>query len=162
MDRPSTFAKRLRELLDARNITQAELSRKTGISKSSISHYLKGDWAAKPDAIYTISKFENVNEAWLMGYDVPMNKIEPLSFEDDFSKVIDELTEPERSMELLAGFTKLSEDDKDFLMETLELLLIRRGLNPGPEPKYGLEITVGIQNIQKQNIDSASVEGDKD
>jgi len=74
MKKPSTFAKRLRELLDIHKITQTELSQKTGISKSSISHYLKGDWEAKQDAIYAISKFANVNEAWLMGYDVPMNK----------------------------------------------------------------------------------------
>ena len=43
------------------------------ISKSSISHYLKGDWEGKQDAVYSIAQVLNVSEAWLMGYDVPMD-----------------------------------------------------------------------------------------
>lgn len=74
MSKPSTFSKRLRELLDINGITQSELARKSGISKSSISRYLKGDWEAKQDAVYSIAKTTNVNEAWLMGYDVPMER----------------------------------------------------------------------------------------
>ncbi len=72
----SEFSDRLRELLQIKGITQAELSRISGVSKSSISHYLKGDWSAKQDAIYAIAKATLTNEGWLMGYDVPMNKSE--------------------------------------------------------------------------------------
>ena len=69
----STFAQRLRAGLDARKMTQAELSSRSKISKSSISHYLKGDWEGKQDAVYSIAQVLNVSEAWLMGYDVPMD-----------------------------------------------------------------------------------------
>lgn len=69
----STFAQRLRAGLDARQMTQAELSSRSKISKSSISHYLKGDWEGKQDAVYSIAQVLNVSEAWLMGYDVPMH-----------------------------------------------------------------------------------------
>ena len=69
----STFAQRLRAGLDARQMTQAELSSRSKISKSSISHYLKGDWEGKQDAVYSIAQVLNVSEAWLMGYDVPMD-----------------------------------------------------------------------------------------
>ena len=69
----STFAQRLRAGLDARQMTQAELSSRSKISKSSISHYLKGDWEGKLDAVYSIAQVLNVSEAWLMGYDVPMD-----------------------------------------------------------------------------------------
>ena len=79
MSKPSTFAKRLRELLDENNMTQSELAKRTGISKSSISRYLKGDWEAKQDAVYSIAKTTNVSEAWLMGYDVPKERQFPLS-----------------------------------------------------------------------------------
>lgn len=72
--KPETFASRLRELLDFRGITQAELSRKTGISKSSITHYLRGDWEAKQDNVYAIAYEMNISESWLMGYDVPMER----------------------------------------------------------------------------------------
>lgn len=69
-----SFAKRLRELLDITHMTQTELAKQSGISKSSISRYLKGDWEAKQDAVYAIAKVADVSEAWLMGYDVPMLK----------------------------------------------------------------------------------------
>ena len=69
----STFAQRLRAGLDTRQMTQAELSSRSKISKSSISHYLKGDWEGKQDAVYSIAQVLNVSEAWLMGYDVPMD-----------------------------------------------------------------------------------------
>ena len=74
MERAFTFAERLQELLRRKNITKAELSRRTGISKSSITHYVKGDWEGKQDSVYAISEAFNLNEAWLMGYDVPMYK----------------------------------------------------------------------------------------
>ena len=54
-------------------MTQAELSSRSKISKSSISHYLKGDWEGKQDAVYSIAQVLNVSEAWLIGYDVPMD-----------------------------------------------------------------------------------------
>lgn len=77
MAKVTTFARRLRELLDAQGLTQAELSRRSGISTSSVSHYLKGDWEGKPDAIFALAERFAVSEAWLMGYDVPMERSAP-------------------------------------------------------------------------------------
>ena len=72
MQKSSTFAERLRNALDLKQVTKAELSRVTGISKSSLTHYVKGDWEGKRDNVYAIAKALNVNEEWLMGYDAPM------------------------------------------------------------------------------------------
>ena len=55
-----------------RGMTQAELAKRSGISKSSISRYIKGDWEGKQSAVYELAKALGVTEAWLMGYDVPM------------------------------------------------------------------------------------------
>lgn len=71
-DKVATFARRLREGLDVRGMTQAELAKRSGISKSSISRYVKGDWEGKQSAVYELAKALGVTEAWLMGYDVPM------------------------------------------------------------------------------------------
>lgn len=71
-DKVSTFAQRLRECLDVRQMTQSELAKRSGISKSSISRYIKGDWEGKQSAVYGLAKALGVTEAWLMGYDVPM------------------------------------------------------------------------------------------
>ena len=73
----ATFAQRLREGLDLRGMKQIELATRSGISKYSISHYLKGDWEGKQDAVYELARALNVAEAWLMGYDVPAERSAP-------------------------------------------------------------------------------------
>lgn len=73
----ATFAQRLREGLDLRGMKQIELATRSGISKYSISHYLKGDWEGKQDAVYELARGLNVSEAWLMGYDVPVERSAP-------------------------------------------------------------------------------------
>lgn len=73
----ATFAQRLREGLDMRGLKQVELAAMSGISKYSISHYLKGDWEGKQDAVYELARVLNVAEAWLMGYDVPPEREHP-------------------------------------------------------------------------------------
>ena len=69
MEKRETFSARLKEALKIRHLTKADLSRMTGISKSSLTHYEKGDWEGKQDAVYKISKALNVPEAWLMGFE---------------------------------------------------------------------------------------------
>lgn len=73
----ATFAQRLREGLNLRGMKQIELATRSGISKYSISHYLKGDWEGKQDAVYELARALNVSEAWLMGYDVPVERSAP-------------------------------------------------------------------------------------
>lgn len=68
MDKQATFADRLKEALKLRGITKADLSRMTGISKSSLTHYERGDWEGKQDAVYKIARAVNVSESWLMGF----------------------------------------------------------------------------------------------
>lgn len=74
--RIAAFADRLKEALYDKGMTQTELSNATGISKSSISRWIKGDWEAKQDAVYAMAKALDVSEAWLMGYDVKPDRVE--------------------------------------------------------------------------------------
>lgn len=70
----STFSERLNEAMQIRNIKQTELSERTGIDKSKLSSYMSGRYKAKQDGIYILAKALNVSEAWLMGFDVPMER----------------------------------------------------------------------------------------
>jgi len=70
-----TFANRLARAISIRGIKASELSDLTGISKSKISSYMSGRFKAKQDGINILSKVLNVNPAWLIGYDVPMERI---------------------------------------------------------------------------------------
>jgi transcriptional regulator with XRE-family HTH domain len=90
----STFAERLKKLIDENNITQAELSRRTGISRALISAYLKGEYEAKQNNVFILAKHFNVNEAWLMGLidnrnknNAPDTSDHPL--EHDIEKIFD-------------------------------------------------------------------------
>ena len=67
------FNERLKEAIAMREITQTELSKRTGIDKSIISHYISGSYKAKSDNLYAL----DVSEPWLMGLDVPVKRIEP-------------------------------------------------------------------------------------
>ena len=69
-----TIAHRLQIALDLRGMKQSELVEITGIGKSSISTYLSGRYEPKQRNIYKMAKALNVNEAWLMGEDVPMER----------------------------------------------------------------------------------------
>lgn len=63
----SIFAKRLKQVMDSKNITGKELARRSGVSASSISDYLNDKYEAKQDNIFLISKALNISPSWLMG-----------------------------------------------------------------------------------------------
>lgn len=65
---------RIREGMRIRSLKQSELVEKTGIGKSSISTYLSGEYEPKQKNIYKIAEALDVSEAWLMGYDVPLER----------------------------------------------------------------------------------------
>ncbi|MBC9119197.1 XRE family transcriptional regulator [Fructobacillus fructosus] len=67
-----SFNIRLKEAMDYKKVKPAELSKLTGIGKSSISQWLSGQYSAKQDKIFIIAKALNVNPSWLIGADVPM------------------------------------------------------------------------------------------
>lgn len=70
----SEIKDRIIEALKYNRMSAKELSDKTGIPKSSISQYMSGYAKPKHDRIYLIAKALHVDEAWLIGYDVPMVK----------------------------------------------------------------------------------------
>ncbi len=69
-----SFAIRFREALNIRNMKQSEICEHTGIGKSAISQYLSGSFEPKQQNIYKLALALNVSEAWLMGYDVDMER----------------------------------------------------------------------------------------
>ena len=69
-----SIANRMKIAMSNLKISQAELVKRTGIGKSSISTYLTGEYEPKQKNLYKIALALNVNEAWLMGLDVPMER----------------------------------------------------------------------------------------
>ena len=69
-----SLSTRLREALTLRKMKQSELCARTGIGKSSISTYLTGAYEPKQRNIQKMAEALNVNERWLLGEDVPMER----------------------------------------------------------------------------------------
>lgn len=68
----SDFASRLSLALELRNMKAADLSKRTGVSEGTISCYINGKYEAKQNRVRVFADALNVNPAWLMGYDVPI------------------------------------------------------------------------------------------
>lgn len=117
--RQETIAIRIKKALKIQGMKQSELCKLANIPKSSLSQYLNGDFEPKQDRIYLIARALNVSEAWLMGFDVPMErqvkKVSPSEAE---------LSEGEKM--LLELFRRVPEEQ-----QTLVLQMIRAALgNP--------------------------------
>lgn len=68
--RISTTSERLKKALELSGMKQADLVRKTGIDRGTISNYVHGKYEPKSEAINKLAVALNVSEAWLCGYDV--------------------------------------------------------------------------------------------
>lgn len=65
-----TFQSRLKKAMDFNNMKQVDLVNKTGLDKTLINKYLAGIMKAKQDKLTILADALNVNEVWLMGYDI--------------------------------------------------------------------------------------------
>ena len=118
--RQESCAVRLKKALYIRGMRQADLMRITKIPKSSMSEYLSGNFEPKQDRIYILAKALNVSEAWLMGFDVPMERdteeIPPKSAE---------LSDGEKM--LLKLFKQVPEDKQKMVIEMIRVALKTKG-----------------------------------
>ena len=115
--RVETCNKRIAKALSIRGMKQADLCNITGIPKSAISQYIKGSFEPKQDRIYLLSQALDVSEAWLMGYDVPMER-EPLSTDSK------DLTEGERL--LLDLFSQVPEESQEMVLDMIRIALKKK------------------------------------
>ena len=136
----SDFAERLRMALDFRNMKASELSELTGINKSTISQYLSKEYEPKRDRIELFAKTLNVNEAWLIGYDVPMeiNNQED-SIIEEYELSPDELKEYENikmtTSTLMFNGRPASESDKIELERILKEFFVKALLKKRADEK---------------------------
>lgn len=106
----NSFKDKLKQIMSERKISQSELSRRTGIGRNSISDYLNGKYEAKQDKVFELAKALNVNEAWLMGFDISKNrKIE----NNDITSIYSKLTPPRQSNVLKYATNQLEEQNND-------------------------------------------------
>lgn len=119
-DKTESCGKRIATALKLKSIKQSDLCKLANIPKSSLSLYLSGAYEPKQDRVYSIAKALNVNEAWLMGYDVPMEtKKEPSPISEPL------LTEEEKM--LLDLFRQVPEDQQQLVLRMIQTALGNQG-----------------------------------
>ena len=111
-----TCGKRIAKALTIKGMKQSELCKLAKVPKSSLSLYLSEAYEPKQDRIYDIARALNVSEAWLLGYDVPMErqvkKVSPSEAE---------LSEGEKM--LLNLFRKVPEDKQELVLQMIRVAL---------------------------------------
>ena len=118
MSKPYIFAERLRTVMDMKGLSNSAIAKLCEIDKSNITRYLSGKYEAKQDVIYKMASRLNINPAWLMGYDVPIDgSADILPTEDDeYTALLEELrTRPEMKLLFRTGRRMTAEQIKAFV-----------------------------------------------
>lgn len=125
---------RLNEALRVRNMSRSELAEKSGINKGTISRYLRGETIPRSPAIGKLAQVLNVNPAWILGYDVPME--DGIDTESDISPFsADFLTKmTDVQQQLIMEVMKLSPDNQFKMSNFMKFLLFEQGLDENGYP----------------------------
>lgn len=107
-ERQDEFKNRFALALELRGVRAIDLSDKTGIPKGAISYYLAGKSQPKADRLYKISTALGVSEAWLLGYNVPMERTAEAKKNDQLADLVVRLR---RDPDFFAAVVQLAELD---------------------------------------------------
>ena len=126
-----TTAIRLKEIMKKRNLRQVDILNLTKpycekynvkMNKSDISQYCSGKTEPNQDKLYVLGKALDVSEAWLMGFDVEMERTDKKA--DNTNSV--SLSKSKKDLyqkQLLLSFTKLNKQNKKKVITYTENLL---------------------------------------
>ena len=124
---------RLQTALDLREKKAVDLARDLKIPKSAISQYLSGNRTIKDSKrLYLIAEYLGVSEAWLMGFDVPMERHladieeEPVGIADklaDLFIALDAKQADSDEMVMIERYHRLDEQKKAQVREYVRFLL---------------------------------------
>lgn len=103
-------AKRLQIALSNANMSQQELVEKSGVGKSSISHYINGSHAPSNISAGKIAKVLGVEPLWLMGFNVEMKK--EFSYEEGL-----------KDAEFIEKFSLLTQRDKEIVLNLIDSMI---------------------------------------
>lgn len=139
---------RIRNAMDLRNLTQSELSEKAKIDKGQLSSYLSGKYKPRQKNIEAIAKTLNVDEAWLMGFDVPMERhVSSAKKDDNYYQ-----TDAERK--LILSYRKLNEKNQKKCSVYVNTLLTNQQLEEELLPNAAHERTdIEITDEMRQHDD---------
>lgn len=111
-------SQRLKRLMEYYNITQTDICKKTNIPKSSMSMYISGEREPRQDKLTLIAEAYDVNEAWLMGYEVEMKKGN--SYSDE--QAVRLATYFKKFQDILKKYDNLTDENKKSVNDMINFL----------------------------------------
>lgn len=111
---------RLQEAMNLRKKKAADLANDLGIPKSALSQYLSGK-SKNMDSVrmYRLCVYLDVNEAWMMGFDVPMERPKEKN-NDIMSDIIVRLRTDEGFFEVAETLNSLDKEQLDGVLQMLQ------------------------------------------
>ena len=100
---------RLQQALDRKGWRPVDLVENTEIPKGAISYYLSGKSKPKADRLYIMAQVLEVSEAWLLGYNVPMQRTDSQKKNDQLAKLVVRLRTDEDFCNTVFGLAALNE-----------------------------------------------------
>ena len=113
-----TTADRLKYIMEERHLRQVDILRAVEpyckeygvkLERNTLSQYVSGKAVPRQDKLTVLGLGLNVSEAWLMGYDVPMERRDELATDDEPTKE-----------EFIQLFLSLSEERQQMILALMK------------------------------------------
>lgn len=114
-----TFQHRFNEAMQIRGMRQVDVAKKSGLDKAQISQYKNGKYEPMQGSLYKLSEALNVNVAWLMGHDAPIEPSRNELEQKEMSCSFIEKCYDSKAYELVHLFIKLNDTGKAKALEEI-------------------------------------------
>ena len=114
---------RIREALSIRGMRQVDLVEQTGLDKGAINHYVNNKYQPKQQALLSMAKALDVNEIWLAGYDVPMERNVVDKNSSEVAALFDRILRDKKLYTLTLNLTKLNDSQLTIITKMVNELV---------------------------------------
>ena len=115
-------ADRLRSAIKLRGKTQSGLAREIGINSAAMSRYVNGAYKPKSAAMHKLALALDVNEMWLYGYDVPMERSAEQKKLDFKNTIFEKITKDEELLDTISKYYSLDEKKQRMIRDWVDTL----------------------------------------
>ncbi|HEL0710539.1 TPA: helix-turn-helix domain-containing protein [Streptococcus equi subsp. zooepidemicus] len=184
----SSTSNRLKQLMSERNLRQVDILEKSKpfqkqlgvkMGRSTLSQYVSGKSVPAQRQLYLLSKTLNVSEAWLMGYDVAIERIPDekrratteISNQPEIVSIYNQLEQPRQEKVLSFANEQLEEQNKvvsmfdkkleeeDYINDYVEGL-VTAGNGTFQEDNLHMEVRLRASDVPDEYDTIAKVAGD--
>ena len=136
-----TTADRLKEVMSERNLRQVDILEKAKplcekyklkLGRNDLSQYISGKVEPRQNKLFILAEVLNVNETWLMGYDVSPKRdhaaaaafthiVDILSGNEDNQEQVDIVHLDDVEKQLIKDYRTLSTQGQEYILQTMNM-----------------------------------------